>query len=71
MKEETIYAHPHKRTCTECGKKILVSIANIGTSHVANITVSCGACTAKTGINKSWADKFPNEAEELEKWLNH
>lgn len=64
---ETIFADPYMEKCTECGKKVIVSIANNGVSHVISISVQCSECLV---ITDEYKKIKPDLAKEIEEWIS-
>ncbi len=61
------YMH-HKLTCKKCGRKILVEIILMGTSHNAGVLVTCAECLGK--LDEKFCKEHPEEAESIKAWIN-
>lgn len=58
-----------KAECTECGRKILVFLRSIGSSHQFVDHIICAECLVEKGIDEKWAKDYPQEAKKLEAWI--
>lgn len=75
MKDEVIWLRGqghmasmnHLTKCTECGRKIMVSLAMIGVPHHAGLAVMCAECIK---ISDEHRQQFPEETRKLEEWIN-
>ncbi len=59
----------HKAECTDCGRRILITLVSIGTPHQWVDHIICAKCLVSKGIDKEWAKDNPEEAKELEAWI--
>ena len=58
------------RECSDCGRKILIIQSFYGVPHSEIVSVVCGECLAKKGVDQEWKRHNRDEALELELWLS-
>lgn len=51
--------------CRNCGRKVLVEMALIGTVHHSTPSVTCAECLK---VTENFQERFPDIAESILKW---
>lgn len=62
-----IYSY-RKCACRKCGRKILVEILLVGTSHNADIIATCAECL-KLPLDEKFAGEHPEAAKDITAWV--
>lgn len=75
MKDETYHipgandrlaVRGHLTACRKCGRKILVEMGLIGSTHHVGVTATCGECLM---LSEQLRKEQPEIASKVERWL--
>ena len=57
--------------CSQCGRKMVVSLFQFGVSHVAGMAIRCPDCTEKIDWNEKYFVEHPEETERIKELLKN
>lgn len=58
----------YKRSCSTCGRKLLIEINLNGSNHNLSVNATCGECIKPEELNL-FEETWPREAKAIREWI--